>query len=310
MTGGRATARPLVTVEVPASTANLGPGFDALGLALGLYDRVEVDVVAGGVTVEVTGEGAGRLPRDEQHLVARAILATVQALGAAVPGLALRCHNRIPHSRGLGSSAAATVAGVAAGYALAGVELDGTERACRALQLAAAFEGHADNAAPSLLGGLTIVWSQGSDGFAAVRLDPHPSVAPVLLVPTAESSTEHTRGLLPPQVPHADAAFNVARAALLLHGLTTAPDLLLAGTDDRLHQPYRRGAYPASAALVDALRAGGMPAAISGAGPAVLALTSGQGLPAGVDLAGFEVRPLPIDVCGVRTEISTATAGS
>src|SRR5215216_1197372 len=140
----------MITVQVPASSANLGPGFDALGLALGLYDRVEVRLAPAGVRVEVTGEGAGVLPADENHLVARAALATVHALGAPPPaGLALRCHNRIPHSRGLGSSAAATVAGVAAGYALAGVELDGTERASRALQLAAAFEGHADNAAPS-----------------------------------------------------------------------------------------------------------------------------------------------------------------
>jgi homoserine kinase len=293
-----------VSVEVPASAANLGPGFDALGLALALYDRVEVGAMAGGVTVEVVGEGAGRLPGDEKHLVARAILATVDALGAAVPGLALRCHNRIPHARGLGSSAAATVAGVAAGYALAGVELDGTERAGRALQLAAAFEGHADNAAPSLLGGLTIAWSE--EGFRAVRLQPHPNIAPVLLIPDVESSTEHTRGLLPPRVPHGDAAFNVARTALLLHAITAAPELLLAGTEDRLHQPYRRGAYPATAALVDALRAKGVPATISGAGPTVLALTSGEGLPDGLDLAGFETRPLLIDACGVRV---TTTGG-
>lgn len=310
----RTAVRTAVTVEVPASAANLGPGFDALGLALGLYDRVEVAItegtvegaVPGGVTVEVTGEGATRLPCDETHLVARATLATLDAFGVAVPGLALRCRNAIPHSRGLGSSAAAAVAGVAAGYALAGVELDGTERAGRALQLAAGFEGHADNAAPSLLGGLTIAWARPGEGFRAVRVEPHPDLLLVLLVPTVESATAHTRGLLPAHVPHADAAFNIARAALLLHGLTAmpqlVPELLLDGSDDRVHQPYRRGAYPATAALVDDLRARGVPAVVSGAGPAVLALTSGDPLPAGVDLTGFEVRRLPVDPCGVRIE--------
>ena len=119
----------MITVEVPASAANLGPGFDALGLALGLYDRVEVRPAAAGVTVEVSGHGAGRLPGDASHLVARAALAALDALGAAVPGFVLRCHNRIPQARGLGSSAAAAAAGVAAGYALAGVELAAAERA-------------------------------------------------------------------------------------------------------------------------------------------------------------------------------------
>jgi homoserine kinase len=308
-TPGNSAGRPRVVVEVPASTANLGPGFDALGLALGLHNRVEVDVVNGitagaRATVEVTGEGADRLPTDEKHLVVRAIQATLEALGATVPGLAVRSHNRIPHCRGLGSSAAAAVAGVAAGYALAGIELTGTERATRALDVVAAFEGHADNAAPSLLGGLTIVWAEDPGGFRAVRLEPHPRLVPVLLVPAVESSTAHTRGLLPPHVPRADATFNVARTALLLHALTAAPELLLAATEDRLHQPYRRGAYPATAALVDALRARGVAAAVSGAGPTVLALTGGDPLPADVDLAGFQVCRLPVDACGVRVEIT------
>ena len=289
----------MITIEVPASSGNLGPGFDALGLALALYDRVEVELAPGGLHVEVTGEGADAVPRDESHLVVRALLATLDALGTAPRGLVLRCHNAIPHSRGLGSSAAAAVAGVAAGYALAGVELDGRERAGRALRLAAGFEGHADNAASTLLGGVTVAWSS-VDGFRAVRIDPHPAVTPVLLVPAVESSTALTRGLLPRDVPHADAAFNAGRAALVVHALSAAPELLLAATEDRLHQPYRRGAYPATAALVDALRAAGVPAVVSGAGPTVLALTSGEPLPAGVDLAGFDVRPLRIAAAGVR----------
>lgn len=289
----------MVTVEVPASSGNVGPGFDALGLALGLYDRVRAEPAAAGVRVEVTGEGAATLPRDHTHLVARAVRATLDALGAEVPGYVLCCHNSIPHSRGLGSSAAAAVAGVAVGYALAGVELDQAERAGRALELAVGFERHADNAASSLLGGLTVAWTENG-GFHATRLQPHPAIAPVLLVPAAESSTTYTRGLLPATVPHADAAFGAGRAALAVHALTTAPELLLAATVDVLHQPYRRGAYPATAALVDALRAAGVPAVVSGAGPTVLALTSGDALPGEVDLTGFAVRPLRVDQHGVR----------
>jgi homoserine kinase len=216
--------------------------------------------------------------------------------------LRLRCRNAIPHSRGLGSSAAAAVAGVAAGYALAGVELSGCERAERALRLASAFEGHPDNAAPSLLGGLTVSWADAG-GFHAVRAEPHPALAPLLLVPTFRAATEQARGLLPPQVPHADAAFNLGRAALLVHALTAAPELLLAATEDRLHQPYRRGAYPATAALVDALRRAGVPAVVSGAGPTVLALTGGGGLPAGIDLTGFEPMALPVAPDGVRVTV-------
>jgi homoserine kinase len=312
-----------ITVQVPASAANLGPGFDALGLALALHDEVEVEVTPAGIEIEVDGEGAGTVPRDESHLVVRALRATLEALGAPKPaGLLLRCRNRIPHARGLGSSAAAVVAGVAAGYALAGVELDGAQRAGRALQLAASFEGHADNAAASLLGGLVIAWSAGSCDepggqfhagaggqshapagvrFHAVRLEPHPSLSPVLLVPATTSATEVTRGLLPRQVPLGDAAFNAGRAALAVLAFTARPDLLPAATDDRLHQPYRRPAYPATAALVDALRGHGVPAAVSGAGPTVLALTVGEPLPPTVDLTGFQAWPLRVELTGVRT---------
>jgi homoserine kinase len=293
-----------VTVRVPASSANLGPGFDALGLALALYDEVTVEVVGADLVVEVTGEGARDVPRDERHLVVQALLATLDALGAPRPaGLALRCRNAIPHARGLGSSAAATVAGVAAGYAVAGagcdaVKLDDAERAGRALRIAAGFEGHADNAAASLLGGLVAAWSAGGE-FHATRLEPHASLSPVLLVPATTSATEHTRGLLPGHVPHADATFNAGRAALAVHALTCRPELLLPATDDRLHQPYRRAAYPATARLVDALRAAGVPAAVSGAGPTVLALTTGGALPPAVDLAGFTELRVPVDRAGV-----------
>lgn len=268
-------------VRVPASTANLGPGFDALALALALYDEVEVTLAPSGLRVEVQGEGAGQVPTDEGHLVVRALRAACARCGYQPDGLVLRCHNSIPHSRGLGSSAAAAVAGVLAGYALAGMEPDNT-----ALDLAARFDGHADNVGASLLGGLVICWTAGQS-FRAVRLEPHPDLAPVLLVPEMTSSTEVTRRLLPAQVPHADAAFTAGRAALAVHALTAAPQLLLAATEDRLHQPYRRVAYPATGRLVDVLRTAGVPAAVSGAGPTVLALPAGGELPATVDTAGF-----------------------
>lgn len=270
-----------VWVRVPASTANLGPGFDALGLALALYDEVEVVTAPSGLRVEVQGEGAGQVPTDEGHLVVRALRAACARCGYRPEGLVLRCHNSIPHSRGLGSSAAAAVAGVLAGYALAGIEPGEA-----ALNLAAGFDGHADNVGASLLGGLVISWKAGQS-FRAARLEPHRDLAPVLLVPEVTSSTEVTRGLLPAQVPHADAAFTVGRAALAVHALTAAPQLLLAATEDRLHQPYRRTAYPATGRLVDILRAAGVPAAVSGAGPTVLALPARGELPATVDTTGF-----------------------
>ncbi|WP_246258352.1 homoserine kinase [Amycolatopsis anabasis] len=287
-------------VTVPASTANLGPGFDALGLALGLQDVVEVRLADAGLKVEVLDAGAGGIadvPTDESHLVVRALRAACARLDCHPPGLHLRCHNAIPHARGLGSSAAAVVAGVAAGYALAGRELD-----AEALQIAAEFEGHADNAAASLLGGLVIAWCAGGR-FHAERLDPHPGLRPVLAVPEARSSTDATRGLLPAHVPHADAAFTAGRAALAVHALTRRPDLLLAATEDRLHQDYRAPALPESVRLVRALRAHGVAAAVSGAGPSVLALTTEGILPGSVDVDGFTIAEMPIDLVGVKVEV-------
>ncbi|HEX5346703.1 MAG TPA: homoserine kinase [Pseudonocardiaceae bacterium] len=288
--------RTVLRVRVPASTANLGPGFDALGLALALYDEVEVTLAASGLRVEVHGEGAGQVPTDEDNLVVRALRAACQQCGYRPDGLVLRCHNAIPHSRGLGSSAAAAVAGVLAGYALAGMQPDEA-----ALDLAAGFDGHADNAGASLLGGLVISW-RDEQSFRAVRLEPHPGLAPVLLVPAQTSATKVTRGLLPAEVPHADAAFTAGRAALLAHALTAAPHLLLAATEDRLHQSYRRPAYPATGRLVDALRAAGVPAAVSGAGPTVLALPASGGALAAVNTAGFTQLPLDVARVGAGVE--------
>lgn len=288
-------------VTVPASTANLGPGFDTFGMALGLFEVIELRVLDEGVLIELIDAGAGDVsdvPTDESHLVVRALRRACEHLDVPCPGLYLRCHNAIPHARGLGSSAAAVVAGVAAGYALAGKSVDAA-----ALELAAEFEGHADNAAASLFGGLVLAWQElraGVPSWRAERLDPHPSIRPVLVVPELRSSTSAARGLLPEHVPHGDAVFSAGRAALGLYALTTDPALLLPGTEDRLHQDYREPAYPATVQLVRQLRLRDVAAVVSGGGPTVLALTTDGALPEGVDLTGFTAVELPVDRSGVR----------
>lgn len=291
-------------MRVPASSANLGPGFDTLGLALGCHDEIEVAVADDGLVVDVDGAGADSVPRDGRHLVVRSIRQTFEALGERPPpGLRLRCRNAIPHSRGMGSSAAAAVAGAAAAAVLAGRDLNADRSTL--LQVTASMEGHADNAAASLLGGFVIAWNNGGR-YDAVRIDAHPSLRPVLLVATARSSTKTTRGLLPDQVPLADAAFTGSRTALAVHAFTARPELLMAATEDRLHQGYRRPAYPRSTELVDALRAAGVPATISGAGPSVLAvLVAGappEQVPDGLVGEAFTVCPLPVDIDGVQVE--------
>lgn len=292
-----------VRVRVPATSANLGPGFDALGLSLARYDEVAARTTDGGVRVVATGEGADAVPTDGSHLVAATVLATFDRLGRRPPGLELRCTNRIPHARGLGSSSAAIVAGILLAAALTGTDLP----TAIALRWAAAAEGHPDNVAPCLYGGLTIAWTE-ADGAHAVRLEPVAGLHPVALVPAVQGRTAQARALLPARVPHADAAATAARAALLVHALTAAPQLLLAATEDRLHQRYREPAMPASLALVDSLRAAGVPAVLSGAGPTVLALLSGD-VSAGqrrIDEvvanlgAGFVTLPLAVDAAGAR----------
>jgi homoserine kinase len=288
------TAHQAVRVRVPATSANLGPGFDSLGLALTLYDVVEAWIDPEGLSIEVTGEGAGTADAGEAHLVIRAMRETFKILDGQPPGLALRCVNRIPHGRGLGSSAAAIVSGVLAARALTD---DGETRLPddAVLRLAAGFEGHPDNVAACLLGGLTVAWT-GADGPCAVKLSPLPAIVPAVFVASKALSTEHARGVLPETVPHADAAANAGRSALLIAALTsdTASDpgapletqletlleTLLDATQDRLHQPYRAGVMPETAQLVARLRAAGVPAVVSGAGPSVLAFLTRPG-PAG-----------------------------
>jgi homoserine kinase len=272
---GLTFATEAARVRTPATSANLGPGFDTLGLALTLYDDLTARITGGGYVVEVTGEGAGELPADEEHLVARAMLATFDALGGRPAGFAVECVNRIPQARGLGSSSAAIVGGVQLARALVegGMTILGDDAA---LAVAARLEGHPDNVAPCLFGGFTIAWTEAS-GARAVRLSTADAVRPTVFVPEERGLTSTARRALPPSVPHADAAFNTGRAALLVHALTADPAVLFAATEDRLHQGYRAEAMPGTSSLVAALRSVGVAAVVSGAGPSVLALTEVPG---------------------------------
>jgi homoserine kinase len=264
-----------VTVSVPATSANLGPGFDAMGLALALYDVVEARVLDAGLVIEVSG--AGRQPEGagEDHLVIRAMRAAFAWLGGQPPGIGIRCVNAIPQGYGLGSSAGAIVAGLLAARALSpgGTASPGNAVLSdeAVLRMAAQLEGHPDNAAACLAGGLTIAW-QSASGIRAARLSPLPGLAPVLCVPAVPLATEAARQVLPAVVPHGYAAANSARAALLVAALTGKPELLMDGTQDFLHQSYRTVAMPDTMRLVSRLRAAGIPAVVSGGGPSVLAL--------------------------------------
>lgn len=261
-----------VTVKVPATTANLGPGFDTLGLALSLYDDITVTVrEEPGASVEVHGVGAGVVPTDESNLVVRTIAHTFGVFGHDVPGLDIVAHNAIPHGRGLGSSGAAIVSGVMAAKGLLAGIVDVDSRTL--LGIASDLEGHPDNVAPALFGGLTIAW-MGDAGPQYKKLFVHRGVSPLICVPQATMSTEVARSLRPASVPHEDAIFNVSRSALLIAALIQSPELLLDATEDRLHQSYRAAAMPETDSLIATLRAAGFPAVVSGAGPSILVLCS------------------------------------
>jgi homoserine kinase len=289
-----------VSVRVPATSANLGPAFDCAGLALTLHDDVEFAVTDAGLTVEVSGAGAGELPTDDSHLVVRAFRAACDVLGWSPPGLRVRARNGIPQGRGMGSSAAAVVAGVVGAFELCpAVDVRDDDAV---LRLATELEGHPDNVAPCLLGGATLSWMAAS-GARAVRLPVAVGVHPVVLVPAATLSTHVARGLLPDAVPHADAAHAAGRAALLVHALTCDPGLLVEATEDRLHQRQRAAAMPGSAALLDRLRAAGHAATVSGAGPSLLVLTAGTagtGEVTSLTPDGWDVYPLEVDGEGAR----------
>lgn len=273
--------RPGVDVEVrvPASSANLGPGFDSVGCALGVWDTCRATVTSQpGLVVSVVGEGAGVVPLDASHLVHRAAQVAWAELGAEPPaGIRLECHNEVPHGRGMGSSATAIVTGIVVAQALHDVSRgagEGDVDLAFTTSLASRLEGHPDNASASVHGGVTLSWSEDDLATTStVHLAVHPDVEPVVFAPDAQLSTAKARSVLPQQVRLADAAANSARAALLAHALASAPDRLHAATRDWLHQEARRPSYAASMALVDRLRAEGHAAVISGAGPSVLVLT-------------------------------------
>jgi homoserine kinase len=272
----------VATAVVSASSANLGPGFDSIGLALRLCDEIIVETTDSSLVVVVEGEGADTVPLTSDHLVVRAVNRGLQAAGVSAAGLVVRCRNAIPHSRGLGSSAAAVVGGLAAVNGLV-AQTDSTPFSeAELIQLSSEFEGHPDNAAAAVLGGAVVSWtdrSGGRDEYLAAPLRLHPDIHVFTAIPEERSSTAETRVLLPVQVTHEDARFNVSRAALLVLALTERPDLLMAATEDLLHQPHRAPAMPASAEYLRLLRCHNVSATLSGAGPAVIALTTEARLP-------------------------------
>lgn len=288
-----------VRVSVPATSANLGPGFDSLGLALSLRDELTAEVTGTALEVLVQGSGAGDVPLDESHLVVRSMRAAFDLAGVQPPGLRLECRNVIPHARGLGSSSAAIVAGVvlARGLVAGGTLLVDDDALFR---LAAEIEGHPDNVAPAFFGGFVI--SGRDDGFYAVPSPVDPRIETVVFVPPDPVSTEVARGLLPAEVPHVDAAADAGRTALLVAALAGQPEHLLRGTRDYLHQEYRRPAMPDSLALVDALRADGVAATVSGAGPTVLAFADPSSAPGllGRCPDGWDAHHLTVDRDGAR----------
>ena len=301
-----------VLVKVPATTANLGPGFDTLGLALSLYDELTVTVrEEPGVFVEVIGVGEGVVPTDETNLVVTAIAHTFRAYDIEMPPLDLVARNSIPHGRGMGSSGAAIVSGIMAAKGLLEGIVDIDSQAL--LALATEMEGHPDNVAPALFGGLTIAWMT-SQGPQHKKLIVHRGVSPLVFVPSTTMSTALARSLQPATVPHEDAIFNVSRSALLIAALIQSPELLLAATEDKLHQSYRASAMPETDTLIQLLRANDLAAVVSGAGPSILVLgsdpaqrliaadlvasnsaTPWQALMLAVDFKGATVVPHPVE---------------
>lgn len=268
---------------VAASSANLGPGFDSLGVALGLYDEIVVQTLDDGLMVAVDGEGAEEISLGPDNLVVRAVQRGLAAAGVAAQGLKVHCRNAIPHSRGLGSSASAVVVGLAAANGLVAQTDLAPHTDAELIQLASEFDGHPDNTSASVLGGAVVSWTEFDvepPRYSATPLRLHPDIRLFPGIPEVRSSTAETRVLLPEQVTHRTARFNLSRAALMVVALTERPDLLMVATEDQLHQPQRAAAMPDSAQFVQILRRSGVPAVLSGAGPAVLALTTDSELPA------------------------------
>ncbi len=267
---------PLATyeVQVPATSANLGPGFDTLGLALSIYDRVVFSVFEDDkLEIRVTGSGAESIPTDATNLLYTTIEFVFNAVGAGpIPGLRIVQTNTVPSGRGMGSSGSAVVAGILIARTLLAETHQFTDD--ELLKFATDIEGHADNVAPALFGGLTIAWIE-DDQPHHLKLDISREVLPVVFVPDTTLSTAYARSLAPIQVSREDAVYNIQRAALIIAALAQRPELLFEATGDKLHQDHRAPAMPATAALIKALRKEGLAAVVSGAGPTVLVLADG-----------------------------------
>lgn len=268
-----------IQVQVPATSANLGPGFDSFGLALGMHDRYVAQILDdAGLDIDVTGEGADDVPRTEKNLLVKAMYKGFDFLGGKPKGVAVRALNVIPHGRGLGSSASAIVGGLSLARALV---LTGSDKMSdeKLLQLATEMEGHPDNVAAALYGNAVVAWQEDQHGKSvaqAISLSLDTRIRAIAFIPSTAVATSKARKMLPETVPHHDAARNSANSALLVHALTLRPDLLFRATEDFLHQSYRSEAMPASFALLNKLRSAGVAAFISGAGPTVLALHMGN----------------------------------
>ena len=275
----------VASAVVSASSANLGPGFDSMGLALSLCDEIVVETTDSGLVVEVEGEGAGQVPLGAEHLVVRAVECGLRAVGIRAAGLVVRCRNAIPHSCGLGSSAAAVVGGLAAINGLVAQTDSIPLTDAQLIQLSSEFEGHPDNAAAAVLGGAVVSWIDRTGAepkYSAVPLRLHPDIHLYCAIPEERSLTAETRVLLPAQVSHDDARFNVSRAALLVVALTERPDLLMDATEDALHQPQRAATMPVSAEYLRLLRRNNVAVTLSGAGPALIAMSTESELPSEV----------------------------
>lgn len=300
-----------IRASIPASAANLGPGFDALGLALDIRDIYIAQILDEEIfDVDVTGEGADEVKRDNKHLVIKAMMRGFEFMGGKPRGIALRALNVIPHGRGLGSSAAAIVGGLnlARGLVLSGQNLMSDDDL---IALATDLEGHPDNVAAAALGGATISWMEDRAGVptgCGVRFSVDQSIRALLLIPNTQLATGKARRMLPEVIPHRDAAINAGRAALLVHALSHRPDLLFAATEDHLHQNYRREAMPKSVDLVNKLRAAGVPAMISGAGPSVLVLHNSTAAEHDdiVKSAGSAFRAEDVDLSPSGAEVANA----
>lgn len=298
----------MAQVSVPASSANIGPGFDSLAIALDLRDHYAAQILDDAIfDVDVTGEGADEVKKDKNHLVIKAMMKGFEFMGAKPRGIALRALNNTPHGRGLGSSSSAIVGGLVLSRSLV---LGGEEMLTDddIITLATQLEGHPDNVAAALFGGATIAWMDTTHSenpiARAVKIHVDEKIQAIVFVPENHLATSKARKLLPETIPHADAVLNTSRAALLVQALSHRPDLLFAATEDHLHQQYRAEAMPKSTGLLKKLRAAGVAATISGAGPSVLVLHTGTEQDADDIIhaagGGFSAKKLGISQAGAQ----------